>query len=97
MGIGRKKVLIEVNYDELNNLIRQEYGQDFHCVSDMEWNNDESHSISLCKKELGEYDQRKVDQFKKNGDSYFILYALMQDMVNRDILEEGEYLINVCW
>jgi hypothetical protein len=97
MGIGKKTTVIEVDYKELEDLIKDTYRHEFDIVADQEWNNDESHSVEFQKGVSDNYTRRTVDTFKKDGSGNFVLYALMQDMVNEGILEEGQYLIGICW
>lgn len=81
--------LVKVNYPSVN---------DFSFVADKEGSNDTAYSYyDMKKKDLDKYDQKKVDEFNSQGYGEFMSYILFQDMVNRDILPEGNYLIEVNW
>ena len=96
----KQKAVFEVDYNDLNDFINTEYGfgpRQFEVVADQEWGNDESHSIILSKRELPEYDKLFLEKFKKSEKVSYVLYIILQDLVNRDRLAPGEYIIDVSW
>jgi len=94
----------QIEYHELEAYIRQVYGFDdpkeiFSIVAMEEWRNDSQHSFCLTRESLDEWQQRNLDRWKADplGFHQYTLREILQDMVNNDHLEEGEYLILVCW
>lgn len=105
------ETFVTVEYTALDYFINEVYGLRegsryaswFECVLDKEWSNNESHTVSFKKKELDSWDSKKLEQFKvwitggiakrPRG----VLYIVMQDLVNREILPEAKYLIQVWW
>ena len=41
--------------------------------------------------------KEKIEKFIKTGNENYMLTYLLQDMCNRDIIEEGNYLIDISW
>jgi hypothetical protein len=97
MGIGKKKTMIHVGYKELERLIADTYGHKFSVVSDQEWSNHEAHTLKFIRETLHANDHVKVQEFRASGRGNFILFPLMQDMVNSGVLDEGEYVIEISW
>ena len=97
----KKVTRIEMDYSELEALVQKTYGlkKRWSFVADEECGNDSSHTYSVMEKEeLDEFDKEDLAEFiAKDGFKPYMTSRLMQDMVNRDILEPGNYLIEVCW
>lgn len=91
----KKKVVFEVDYTDLEEFIEEVYGHSIELVADQEWNNDESHPISISKKALS--NPSKIKVFKETGKGDWLMYHLLEDMCNNGLIEEGHYLINVNW
>ncbi len=96
--LGKKKVVIEVDYSELDELIEKQYGRKYECVAYEEWSNYESHSFDVQKEKLDDYDKEKIDNWNsKNGSGMYMTTIFLNDMCNRGVIEPGEYLVNVYW
>ena len=93
----RTKTVIEMDYDELEDLIRGEFGHEFSVASDLEIGNDSAKTFIFKPEVIDEYDQNKIDGFKKSGKGSYLLRILMQDLVNREVLPAGNYVIEICW
>lgn len=91
------RTVIEVDEYDLNKFISDEYGHDFECVADQEWDNDQSHLIEIEKTPLDSVAEQKVTKFRETGRYSWSLYALLQDLCNCDKLSPGSYLITVRW
>jgi hypothetical protein len=88
-----KQTYIVVDYSDLEKLIRKTYNRPhYDILGEEEWGNDSAHSFNIKKTNHSKWG---VDSIK-NWDSP-ALWALMEDMANRDIIEEGNYLVEVCW
>lgn len=90
---------IKADYDAFEKLVEKTYGQPFAFVGDQECRNDSSTEFSGMVKgeEIDEYDTDKLQAFKDTGDHDFLAGVLLQDMVNNDVLPEGNYIVRVCW
>lgn len=99
MALGKKSEVIEVDYNDLDDLITKTYGKQYECVAYEEWCNDESHTISVKHAELDAHQQEQIKQWETGSSraGRFILGIFMQDMCNKGLIEAGEYLIKVSW
>ncbi len=94
----KTKVFTEIDYHELDALINKFYGiTSYNCVAVEEWNNDEDHSFSFEKESLDEYQEKEIEEIKASKLPMYSVSTVMQDLVNNDILPEGNYLISICW
>lgn len=61
--------------------------------------NDTTHDVGkVAKRDLSDYDQKNLEKIGKNGSAeYCFLYIIFQDLVNKDLIPEGHYQVNVCW
>ena len=100
-----EKLLVNIiDYWDVEKIIRNAYGFDdpkeaFSIVAMEEWNNDTDHLFHLETKPLDKWQQKDLDKWKADpvGFHQYILYPILQDMVNNGHLEPGPYLIRVCW
>ena len=89
-----------VQYYDLDNFIKAHYDlPDYEVIADMEYNNDSCYKMTIEKKELSKYDQEDLNEFlnSKGRDGNYMIYKLMYDMCNKDLIEPGHYLIDVSW
>ena len=91
-----KKIVIEMKYDELEDMVKETWGHDWEFVSDQECSNDSSHEFSVDG-EIDEWGQKEIDEFAKTGKGSFLARDLMNTLYKMGKLEKGEYLIQVCW
>jgi hypothetical protein len=84
-----------VDYTDLEKLVEETYEHPYSFVTDIECHNDSEHDMVCKKKPLNEFHQLRVNKFKATGKYNWTFYSLMQDMVNNDIIDEGNYLIRV--
>jgi hypothetical protein len=101
-----KKTVITVNADDLSNFLFEVYALpencDFELAANMEWSNYESHEYNVAKEEFGSWEQGKMKrwyEYVETGkeEPSFILRTLLVDLANKDIIEEGHYVIKVDW
>jgi len=98
-----KKQVIEMDYNELEDLIRRTYGHNLEVPCDLEAGNDSAHTFNfkvepwIVGNVLHDYGIKKLEKFKATGEGEYLTCILMQDMVNNGVLEPGDYLINICW
>lgn len=78
-------------------LVKRHYGQDFDFVADEECGNDSDHRFHMPKYPLDKWEAERLAEFKATGRGTFLSRTLLQDLVNRDVIPEGTYLIQVSW
>lgn len=96
----KKRTYIEMDDREFDTIVKKAYGlTDYSFGETEECGNDSQHSFSVSKKEpLGDYRRQTIKDIENT--KYVPLYCnsdIFQDLVNKDILEPGEYLIKVSW
>jgi hypothetical protein len=93
-----KITVIAMDDNELDQLIDENYpGCHYECIAAEEWSNYESHDFSIKKGKLGEYDLKKLKSFNSGVFEHGITSILLQDLCNKEVIEEGKYLIKVFW
>lgn len=94
------KTVICVDYDDLGGLICKTYGvsdQFYDFVSDMECCNDSSHEFDVKKGDLFEWDKKELTKWKSGKHCVMMTETLLTDLCNQGIIDEGQYLVWVCW
>lgn len=84
------KIYKEVDYHDLEQFIFEIYGEQYESVAEEEWNNYSSHEFNV-KKQV-DFDKDKTIDIFDGG-----VHEILQNLVNRDLIEEGNYLISVSW
>ena len=93
-----KKVVISVDEHNLSTFIRNEFNQpSFEFVADWEANNDSEYSINVHKEELDNEQIKEVLDFVRHNKGDRITGLLLQQLCVEGKIDEGEYLIQVCW
>lgn len=89
-----------VNYNDFEKFVQSTYNvENYEFASSEECSNDTAHTSSnVVKKPLDKWTQGDLDKFiNENGNRQYMMHTLLQDMVNRDLIPEGNYVINVSW
>jgi len=85
----------------LEAFIKRVYGitdWNFSLVAMEEWHNDSEHEFSVSREPLDKWQAQDLDDLMfNNGSANYMLSVLFQDMCNNGHIEEGEYLVRVCW
>jgi len=97
LKITDKKTYFEVDWHDFEDLVKKVYGQDYEFVADQECGNDSSHTFSASSKELDEYEAERVKEFKDTGEYNYLAGELFNDLCRQGKIEEGSYIVNVCW
>jgi hypothetical protein len=101
--LGQEAAGTEMDYSELEEIIKREYGQELEVAIDLEAANDTAHSFHF---EVHPWDAGSIldkhamdclAKFKAHGTGSYLTRVLMQDMVNNGVLQPGYYLIQVSW
>lgn len=88
----------EVNYEDLERLVHEVYDQPgYSLVADIESGNDFSYTFSVCKEEIDNYDLEKLQLFRDTGLHHSLIWTLLADLCNQEIIPEGNYLISISW
>lgn len=98
MKLKTKKVeYFEVDYGDLEAFIEEVYGQEFNLACDQETGNDTALTMEVKKERLGEYDRDKIDRWIRDGEESYMFRVLMFDLCNKDLIEPGNYVIEISW
>jgi hypothetical protein len=93
-----KKTIIELIDYEFSEFVSKYYGHDFEFLADQEVCNDSAHSFTILeKKELDKNAIEKLNKLKNNGIYMSLSRIILQDLVNKDELPAGEFIISVSW
>jgi len=93
-----QKQVFHVQYFDLEEFIELEYGRTIEIPANEELSNGCSQLMKLSSNEpLSEYRLKQLDEWEETGDGSFMLRIIMQDMVNRNVIPEGNYLIEISW
>lgn len=86
----------EVDYSDLEEFIKQEYGQEFNVACDQEACNDSCEEVSV-NGDIREYQERNIQEFKDTGIHSYLLHALMNDLARQGKISKGEYKVDISW
>lgn len=90
-----KQIVYSIEYSDLDNLIEKIYDVEFE--SAFFQRNDSTLSVSVDGT-LSDYDQKDLVEFFSTGiQKYNTLCLLLNDMCRKDMIEPGNYIINICW
>jgi hypothetical protein len=87
----------EVDWHDFNDLVTETYGHEYEFAADVTCGNDSDHAYTVKKEPLDEYHQKRLDEFKATGKYGYLIGTLLTDLVNRELIPEGNYLISVSW
>jgi hypothetical protein len=92
----KTKVVHRMDYDDFERIVKEVYGHEFSLVAAEELGNDQSWTASV-KKGDSRFFVAAIQNFKKTGDYQYKAAAILHDLVERDYLPEGDYVIDICW
>ena len=87
----------EVDYSDLNDFISEQYDREFEIVADQELMNDVSKTVTVKRAVLNPWELKDLEEWKLTGRKNWMLYTLLTDLCNRNLIPEGKYLINISW
>ncbi len=94
----KTKIIHKIDFDDFDEFIKKHYQKnDFEFCVDQESRNDSSHSFSVSKQPIDDYDLKKLNKFKSGQHVEFISSTLLNDLCNQGIIPEGEYIVDVSW
>jgi len=86
--------------DDFDRLVRRVYGESipYEFVAAEEANNYSAITYNgMVRRDLDAYDRGKLNQLLAGEWTPYTARTLLQDMVNRAVLSEGNYLIEIYW
>lgn len=83
-----------IDCSDLEEFTKEVYGHRFDAAASQEWNRDSYHSKRAEARELASWDQEKIDQLMNGEEPEFALEAVLNDLVNKGLLEPGDYYFN---
>lgn len=106
----KTKTVHEIDYNDLNELIAETYGLD-DFEGTCESPNDSTHSFKVEKAEnkyphsdeenrnvLLKYERESAAEIiKAKNCCHYELGDVLDDMCDKGVIEEGNYLVDVCW
>jgi hypothetical protein len=97
MKLKSKKIeVIQITYSEFNKFVKKIYNvKDYSVAYEHAWSNDSSYKFDIKKRTLQESELQKLKNFK--DDFTCSVATILTDLCNRDYIEPGTYLIDVCW
>ena len=91
-------------YHYVDDLIQEHFAPrfaEYSCVAAEEWSNDTAQTMDLHLREYNEDERQEVQDAladDSSDDSFqYRTRLLLSELVRRDILPEGEYLIDIYW
>lgn len=94
----KKVIHFEVKYSDLNKFISEMYDMDFNIIHDQECSNDYVVELFAEKNGLGECEKKQVAEWsKEGGKTYYLASSILCDLCDKDLVDEGAYLIDICW
>ena len=87
-----------LDYYQFEEIVCAYYKRDsYSFIESTETSNDTSHEFEVKKEKLEEWDAEELQDFTKNNADFCSPSILLNDLVNNDIIPEGNYLIGVSW
>lgn len=97
----KDKIYHVIEDNEFDKLVKEKLGFNYECIAANEWNNDSSYtSDNVTRKDWeSEFDQNELlNLIDSNNDGNIIsFHTILSYMVYKEMLPDGNYLIDVCW
>lgn len=95
--ICEKQTVTVIEASDLDNFVKEVYGQYFSFVVDQEARNDSTHSFPRIGEPLHEYHEKDLKEFIETGEHDHLARTLLNDLCRKGLIEAGKYVVNVCW
>lgn len=89
-----------LDHREVDVLIQTQFNRpDYDCVVEEEWSNDSEHSLVVDLSAAGGYDDDEREDVERfvNGSGTCKLVWLLHALAEKQVIPQGNYLIDVCW
>ena len=89
-------VLTDVEFDQI---VNDHYNPiiNFESTVTDGYKNNSDHTFEIEKDELSDYDTDKLNKVISGQPVHLMVGIILQDLINKDVLPEGRYLIEVYW
>ena len=93
-----KETVFQIDDNVFDQIVNEVYGKtDFSFVASEEMSNDTAKSFDVEKEPLDKWDQEILDEFIKGNRHQWVAAIIFNDLCNKGIIEEGEYIVYVSW
>lgn len=94
-----KKTIYEIDEYDFNEFVMKKYGGNFEFVAQHEANNDSQYSFNARKKTTKDssYLLSIKEDIRKGAYGMHSVYAVFECLLEDGHIDEGEYVIEVCW
>jgi len=95
-----KKTKICVEYTDLENLICEIYSVSnnyYDFVSDTEGRNNSIQEFKVKKGALDIFDRNELRKWKNGEGGDMMTQAILEELCDQEIIDEGDYSINIFW
>lgn len=93
----KKQEVYELDYWELQELIKEEFGYEYDFVAAEELSNDSTWSVTITG-ELDPFEKAEVDKFAETGVwPDYGTHMIFDEMCRRGTLNPGRYIVEVLW
>ncbi len=89
------KTTIHVSYRDLEEFILHIYGRSLDIYEDIQMDRDHDECFFIKKVEPSKYDKRDLARWLSGKEEIGMLRTLLEDMANRDLIDEGIYYIHI--
>lgn len=99
MTLNFKEVrYFKVDSSDLEDLIQETYKIRYEMAAQEEWSNDSSHSYNNIDGKLTKLGEKDLVSFIETEKTEFgITKVLLNDLVRKNLIPAGNWLITVCW
>jgi hypothetical protein len=84
-----------VSYENLQEIIREVFGQTIQLVAAQNWNNDSQYVVYSFDDDDA-YAAADIARFVENG-TWPGIAVVLEELIRRNYIPPGDYLITVCW
>ncbi len=95
-----KKTIISCDHSELEEIILEHYGKEYEIMPMEEVGSSQyaaTYTQHVSKGNPDKWQAEAFQKFKDGGSEGHILGTILDDLCNKDLLEAGEYIIDVNW
>jgi len=94
-----KKTTFHVDWDDFDKLVNDYYQPPtrYKFVDDFESANDTTHELSASKGINDKWEKDDIKKFKENGQYGWLAPAILNDLCDDGIVEDGDYFIRASW
>lgn len=96
----KTETVTTIDYHEFETLVKKTYpgAKQYSFVATEECGNDSVHQFTIDGLEpLQDYDAKQIEKLETGEHIPYANYTIFQDLVNKEVLQPGSYLVEVCW